>query len=149
MQKNHWILFRISLEFVTKAPIDGQPWCILSLDAEHATTQIARFMWPTWGPPGIWRPQVGFMLAPWIAIREALCEPAMAYFADAYMRHMTDNVFSKGSISNTTKGGSTTRVSRHFGQDLLVPIHTADTAYTSRIQFLLKHHLITILSWVL
>ena len=28
-------------------------------------TQIARFMWPTWGPPGSCRPQVGPMLAPW------------------------------------------------------------------------------------
>ena len=28
-------------------------------------TQIARFMWPTWGPPGSCRPQMGPMLAPW------------------------------------------------------------------------------------
>ena len=27
--------------------------------------QIAIFMWPTWGPPGSCRPQVGPMLAPW------------------------------------------------------------------------------------
>ena len=27
--------------------------------------QIARFMWPTWGPPGSCRPQMGPMLAPW------------------------------------------------------------------------------------
>ena len=29
------------------------------------STQIARFMWPTWGPPGSCRPQVGPLLAPW------------------------------------------------------------------------------------
>ena len=29
------------------------------------TTQIARFMGPTWGPPGTCRPQMGPMLAPW------------------------------------------------------------------------------------
>ena len=29
------------------------------------TTQIARFMGPTWGPPGSCRPQMGPMLAPW------------------------------------------------------------------------------------
>ena len=29
-------------------------------------SQIARVVWPTWGPPGSWRPQVGPMLAPWI-----------------------------------------------------------------------------------
>ena len=27
-------------------------------------TQIARFMWPTWGPPGSWRPRADPMLAP-------------------------------------------------------------------------------------
>ena len=27
--------------------------------------QIARFIWPTWGPPGSCRPQMGPMLAPW------------------------------------------------------------------------------------
>ena len=29
------------------------------------TPQIARFMGPTWGPPGSYRPQVGPMLVPW------------------------------------------------------------------------------------
>ena len=28
-------------------------------------SQIARFMGPTWGPPGSCRPQMGHMLAPW------------------------------------------------------------------------------------
>ena len=28
-------------------------------------TQIARFVWPTWGPPWSCRPQVGPILAPW------------------------------------------------------------------------------------
>ena len=30
-----------------------------------ASTQIAKFMGPTWGPPGSCRPQMGPMLAPW------------------------------------------------------------------------------------
>ena len=30
-----------------------------------AQSQIASFMWPTWGPPGSCRPQMGPMLAPW------------------------------------------------------------------------------------
>ena len=34
-------------------------------DVEEKTTQIARFMGPTWGPPGSCRPQMGPMLAPW------------------------------------------------------------------------------------
>ena len=29
------------------------------------TSQIAKFMGPTWGPPGSCRPQIGPMLAPW------------------------------------------------------------------------------------
>ena len=28
-------------------------------------SEIARFMGPTWGPPGSWRPQMGPMLTPW------------------------------------------------------------------------------------
>ena len=31
-------------------------------------TQIARFVWPTWGPPGSCRPQVGPMLTSWILL---------------------------------------------------------------------------------
>ena len=30
-----------------------------------AGSQIAKFMGPTWGPPGSWRPHMGLMLAPW------------------------------------------------------------------------------------
>ena len=33
--------------------------------ADGRSTQIARFMWPTWGPPGSCRPQVGPILPPW------------------------------------------------------------------------------------
>ena len=38
-------------------PIDGR--------TVRNTTQIVRFMGPTWGPPGSCRPQMGPMLAPW------------------------------------------------------------------------------------
>ena len=34
-------------------------------DVFHSNFQIARFMQPTWGPPGSCRPQLGPMLAPW------------------------------------------------------------------------------------
>ena len=40
------------------------------------TTQITRFMGPTWGPSGSCRPQVGPMLAPWTLRSEELtCIP--------------------------------------------------------------------------
>ena len=35
------------------------------MDPILKTTQIAKFMGPTWGPPGSCRPQMGPMLAPW------------------------------------------------------------------------------------
>ena len=38
----------------------------------YGTSQIARFVWPTWGPPGSWRPQVGPTLAPWILLAGTL-----------------------------------------------------------------------------
>ena len=36
------------------------------------TSQIARFMGPTWDPPGSCRPQVGSMLASWISLSGTL-----------------------------------------------------------------------------
>ena len=42
--------------------IKGQPW--YSLEMLKASL-IAKFMGPTWGPPGSCRPQMGPMLAPW------------------------------------------------------------------------------------
>ena len=35
--------------------------------------EIAKFMGPTWGPPGSCRPQVGPMLAPWTLLSGSLC----------------------------------------------------------------------------
>ena len=35
--------------------------------------QIARFMGPTWGPPGSCRPQMGPMLAPWTLLSGTYC----------------------------------------------------------------------------
>ena len=40
-------------------------WYILYyIVAIFMSSQIAKFMGPTWGPPGSWRPQMGPMLAP-------------------------------------------------------------------------------------
>ena len=38
---------------------------LLGITTSHLTTQIAKFIGPTWCPPGSCRPQVGPMLAPW------------------------------------------------------------------------------------
>ena len=54
-----------------------QYWChhsifnvpdMINRDLTTTGSQIAKFMWPTWGPPGSWRPQVGPTLAPWILL---------------------------------------------------------------------------------
>ena len=42
-------------------------------------TQIARFMGPTWGPPGSCRPQMGPMLAPWTLLSGELTLWASAF----------------------------------------------------------------------
>ena len=38
-----------------------------------SASQIAKFMWPTWGPPGSCRPQMGPMLAPRTLLSGFLC----------------------------------------------------------------------------
>ena len=51
-------------------------WClndVFTLDSPK-TSQIAKFMGPTWGPPGSRRPQVVPMLAPWTLVSEILPE---------------------------------------------------------------------------
>ena len=39
----------------------------------YACTQIARFMWPTWDPPGADRTQVGPVLVPWTLLSGYWC----------------------------------------------------------------------------
>ena len=41
------------------------------------STQIARFMGPTWGPPGSCRPQMGPMLAPWTLLSGNVLGPGL------------------------------------------------------------------------
>ena len=46
-------------------------------------TQIARFMGPTWGPPGSFRPQMGPMLAPWTLLSRYLSIPRSLVLTEA------------------------------------------------------------------
>ena len=43
-------------------------------DVTWALTKIAKFMGPTWGPPGPCRPQMGPMLAPWTLLSGKACQ---------------------------------------------------------------------------
>ena len=45
---------------------------------QATSTQIAKFMWPTWGPPGPCWPQVCPMLAPWTLLSENTWRPKLA-----------------------------------------------------------------------
>ena len=48
--------------------------CLLLFNATSIfTLQRARFMGPTWGPPGSCRPKVGSMLAPWTLLSRVTC----------------------------------------------------------------------------
>ena len=74
-------LYRLVTEYVTKkwqmtsALDELKPH--LKIQCWAITSQIAKFMGPTWDPPGSCRPQMGPMLAPWtrddINISAAVC----------------------------------------------------------------------------
>ena len=44
------------------------PWLPFGSIKITMSSQIARFVGPTWGPPGSWRPQVGPTLSPWMLL---------------------------------------------------------------------------------
>ena len=53
--------------------------CIRDATPKHTQSLITRFMWPTWGPPGSCRPQVGPMLATWTLLSGILVHQYMPY----------------------------------------------------------------------
>ena len=59
--------------------IDWLCVCIFGLIIPHVIivriSQIAKFMGPTWGPPGSCRPQIGPMLAPWTLLSGMCISP--------------------------------------------------------------------------
>ena len=74
-------------------------------------TQIAKFMGPTWGPPGSCRPQVGPMLPPWTLLSGKLHQlnplindqlsPAVYNFVPTVMKFMT--CWERRSLLQVTK----------------------------------------------
>ena len=55
-------------------------------------SQIARFMGPTWGPPGSCRPQMGPMLAPWTLLSGIfLKHHDMGYSSSVHLYRRSDN----------------------------------------------------------
>ena len=45
----------------------------LMVEGLSVTSQITKFMGPTWGPAGSCRPQMGPMLAPWVLLSGMAC----------------------------------------------------------------------------
>ena len=58
----------------------------------RAISQITRFMWPTWSPPGSYRPQVGSMLVPWTSISGIL--PSSRQWQIQYIPRNMHTVFA-------------------------------------------------------
>ena len=57
--------------------------CTMFISGRCVTSQIPRFVGPTWGPPGSCRPQMGPMLAPWTLLSGI---PSMRYVAWCHSR---------------------------------------------------------------
>ena len=70
-------------------------------------SQVAKFMGPTWGPPGSCRPQVGPMLTPWTLLSAiALLPDIWLGFCSVVPGHYTDisSVIVSEIICNVTVG---------------------------------------------
>ena len=61
---NGYTRFKFRNEWIISFHILMGTWLVTHADIKGSPSQIARFMWPTCGPPGSCRPQVGPMLAP-------------------------------------------------------------------------------------
>ena len=75
--------------------------------AKRVTSQIAKFLGPTWGPPGSYRPQMGPMLAPGTLLSgmstlvmawywtgdKSLPETIMIRFIDAHIHHQVSMIY--------------------------------------------------------
>ena len=67
----------------------------------HKTTRIAKFMGPTWGPPGSCRPQMGPVLSPWTLL-SGTCPSCQSYRQGA----VQNCISSVSETPNTTKKSS-------------------------------------------
>ena len=76
-----------------------QSWASRPVIMSHyESTQIAKFMGPTWGPPGSCRPQMGPMLAPWILLSGQWLIHCTVYIlmCVCMFNHVTMNLWKNG-----------------------------------------------------
>ena len=77
-----WLLISEALDSYLGAFANRVPKMICS--------QIAKFMGPTWGPPGSCRPQVGPMMAPWTLLSGVLYIAQQGSLASSFYVHYND-----------------------------------------------------------
>ena len=67
------------------------------------SAQIAKFMGPTWGPPGSCRPQMGPMLASWTLLLYVAVSICHSYSAQWSQPNRSSKSISFATISSTTQ----------------------------------------------
>ena len=65
----------------------GKYWVWWTKSLSIIRYQIAKFMGPTWGPPGSCRPQMGPMLAPWTLLPGVCLSGFVSIISNAYLEH--------------------------------------------------------------
>ena len=70
-----------------------------------AISQIAKFMGPTWGPPGSCRPQMGPMLAPWTLLSGYLLMIEFHLFNCSLLSFKVANIWKHFRPTNLTHWG--------------------------------------------
>ena len=98
-------------QFLDQQQKHRNEWSILNQSmpmscAHLQTSQIARFMGPTWGPPGSSRPQMGPMLAPWTLLSGMWKTCQWGQPSAVYVKcwlHMTHHQHRRG-ISHDSQG---------------------------------------------
>ena len=88
-------------------------------------SQRARFLCPTWGPPGSWWPQVGPTLAPWILLSGMFLKQNCSPLSE--LEHERSEQFCLGTIEQS-----------HESHNALVPYHTMHYFWAKMCTFLLQ-----------
>ena len=65
---------------------------LITIRCQIELSQIAKLMWPTWGPPGSYRPQVGPMLAPWTLLSGVFMHAGATFHAARISQECRINV---------------------------------------------------------
>ena len=73
--------------------------CVVCTKRQRGNTQKAKFMGPTWGPPGSCLPQMGPMLVPWTLLSGYVHKSCLAGFRHRWM--VQSGVLCQKQVSRT------------------------------------------------